>query len=344
MKNLDKNNKKTCKVKESASKAHEEKSSSLETSSQKSSQEGNLPLPLASQDNESFLPSLSADTLQQYLAEITRYPLLSREEEQELTKKYYETRDPQIASRIVTANLRLVVKIALDFQKFWMRNFLDLIQEGNLGLMQAVKKFDPYKGVKFSYYASFWIKAYILKFIMDNWRLVKIGTTQAQRKLFYNLHKEKEKLQAIEQHKVPKLISKRLHVKEKDVIEMDQRMGSWEVSLDAPVRDDSDETHIDFLPSQGSSLENQIARAEIEEKLKKHLEVFRKQLKDKEKRIFEARMIAEEPKTLQELGQEFGVSRERIRQIESRLKTKLKAFLKEQISDIENYPLGVNEL
>jgi len=302
-----------------------------------------LPIPLGGNKEDDFLPSVCADTLQQYLAEISRYPLLTREEEQKLTKEYYETRDPRIASRIVTANLRLVVKIALDFQKFWMRNFLDLIQEGNLGLIQAVKKFNPYKGVKFSYYASFWIKAYILKFIMDNWRLVKIGTTQAQRKLFYNLHKEKEKLQAIEQDEVPKLISERLNVKEKDVIEMDQRMGSWEISLDAPVRDDSEETHIDFLPSQGSNLESQIARAEIKEKLSELFEEFKEQLKDKEKKIFEERMVAEEPKTLQELGKDFGISRERVRQIEARIKKKLKKFLQERIKDIDNYPLGVNE-
>jgi len=302
-----------------------------------------LPIPIGENKEDDLLPSVCADTLQQYLAEISRYPLLTREEEQRLTKEYYETRDPRIASRIVTANLRLVVKIALDFQKFWMRNFLDLIQEGNLGLIQAVKKFNPYKGVKFSYYASFWIKAYILKFIMDNWRLVKIGTTQAQRKLFYNLHKEKEKLQAIEQDEVPKLISERLNVKEKDVIEMDQRMGSWEISLDAPVRDDSEETHIDFLPSQGDNLESQIARAEIKEKLSELFEEFKEQLKDKEKKIFEERMVAEEPKTLQELGKDFGISRERVRQIEARIKKKLKKFLQERIKDIDNYPLGVNE-
>ncbi len=310
----------------------------------KETQEENLPIPVGEGKEEDLLPSVYADTLQQYLAEISKYPLLTREEEQRLTKEYYETRDPKIASRIVTANLRLVVKIALDFQKFWMRNFLDLIQEGNLGLIQAVKKFNPYKGVKFSYYASFWIKAYILKFIMDNWRLVKIGTTQAQRKLFYNLHKEKEKLQAIEQQdEVPKLISERLNVKEKDVIEMDQRMGSWEISLDAPVRDDSEETHIDFLPSQGATLESQIARAEIKERLSELFEEFKEQLKDKEKKIFEERMVAEEPKTLQELGKDFGISRERVRQIEARIKKKLKKFLQERIKDIDNYPLGVNE-
>ncbi len=298
-----------------------------------------LPVPRGSETSPA-VPG-PGDILAKYLEEISKYPLLTKEEEQELTRAYYETKDPAIASKIVTANLRLVVKIALDFQKFWMQNFLDLIQEGNIGLMQAVKKFNPYKGVKFSYYASFWIKAYILKFIMDNWRLVKIGTTQAQRKLFYNLNKEKERLHALGFDPVPKLISERLNVSEQDVIDMEQRMGSWELSLDAPVKDDSDSKQMDFLPSGGPSVEDSIAREEIDQNLKIHFEEFRKTLSGKEKIIFEQRMIAEEPKTLQDLGKEFGVSRERVRQIESRIKKKLKEFLKERIRDIDSYSQAI---
>ncbi len=300
-----------------------------------------LPVPRTGQDQPT--PYVGPDPLQQYLEEISRYPLLSREEEQALTKAYYETKDPKIASKIVTANLRLVVKIALDFQKFWMQNFLDLIQEGNIGLMQAVRKFNPYKGVKFSYYASFWIKAYILKFIMDNWRLVKIGTTQAQRKLFYNLNKEKERLYALGFDPVPKLISDRLNVSEQDVIDMEQRMGSWEVSLDSPVRDDSEDKHMDFLASSDTPIEVTVARGEIDARLKEHLAAFKEQLSEKEKKIFEERMLAEEPKTLQELGKSFGVSRERVRQIEARIKKKLKEFLKKRIPDVESYPEAVEE-
>lgn len=301
-------------------------------------------LPVGQDENGiSALPASTRDALTQYLSEINKYPLLSKEEEERLTKAYYETKDPAIASKIVTANLRLVVKIALDFQKFWMQNFLDLIQEGNIGLMQAVKKFNPYKGVKFSYYASFWIKAYILKFIMDNWRLVKIGTTQAQRKLFYNLNKEKERLFALGFDPVPKLISERLNVSEKDVIDMEQRMGSWEVSLDSPIKEDADEKHIDFLKSQGPSLETEIAREEIQERLQDHLRAFRETLSEKEKIIFDQRMLTDEPRTLQEIGKDFGVSRERIRQIESRIKQKLKKFLKQRIPDIENYSEIVGE-
>ncbi len=281
------------------------------------------------------------DPLQQYLREISKYPLLSREEEERLTKEYYKTRDPRIAYRLVTSNLRLVVKIALDFQKFWMQNFLDLIQEGNLGLMQAVKKFDPYRGVKFSYYASFWIKAYILKFIMDNWRLVKIGTTQAQRKLFYNLRKEKERLDAMGFEPAPKLISQRLNVREEDVIEMEQRMSAGEISLDAPIKEDSDELHRDFLADPGPKVEDQVAKREVLTKLKGLLEEFGKDLKDKERVIFYERLLAEDPLTLQQIGQRFGISRERVRQIEERLLKKLRKYLKERLPDAENYPLAI---
>lgn len=296
-----------------------------------------LLLPQVIQDSEALPANFQDDPLARYLKEISKYPLLTKEEEERLTRQYYETRDPAIASRIVTGNLRLVVKIAMDFQKMWMQNFLDLIQEGNIGLMHAVKKFNPYKGVKFSYYASFWIKAYILKFIMDNWRLVKIGTTQAQRKLFYNLSKEKNRLFALGFEPVPKLISERLNVSEKDVIDMEQRMGSWEVSLDAPVRDDSEEAHIDFLHDDKASIETKIARTEAQKRLQKYMKEFKDTLSEKERIIFDQRLLTDTPKTLQEIGNELGVSRERVRQIENRIKKRLKTFLKNHISDLETY-------
>ncbi len=304
---------------------------------QKKSDQAKTTLPVLNHSETERLPVPETDPVRQYLAEISKYPLLTPEEEDRITKAYYETRDPALASRIVTSNLRLVVKIALDFQKLWMQNFLDLIQEGNVGLMHAVKKFDPYKGVKFSYYASFWIKAYIMKFIMDNWRLVKIGTTQAQRKLFYNLNKEKERMKALGYDPTPKRISESLNVKESDVIAMDQRMGSWEVSLNAPVRDDSDDRHMDFLASNDASIESNVARREVARQLSHQLKEFAKELKDKEKIIFEKRLMSEEPLTLQQLGTEFGVSRERVRQIEVRVKNKLKKFLENRIHDIDSY-------
>jgi RNA polymerase sigma-32 factor len=278
---------------------------------------------------------VSLDPFRLYLDEIKRYPLLSREEEWDLAIKYREKHDTDAAYRLITANLRLVVKIAMDFQRYWMQNLMDLIQEGNVGLMQAVKKFDPYRGYKFSYYASFWIKAYIIKFIMDNWKLVKIGTTQAQRKLFFNLRKEKERLEAQGIEASPKLLSHRLDVKESEIIEMDQRLNSWEISLDSPLKEDSDDTHKSFLPSGELPVDDQLADREAKAILHDKLELFRQQLKGKESVIFEKRLLADEPMTLQEIGDRFGISRERVRQLESRLKKRLKTYLEEEIADID---------
>jgi RNA polymerase sigma-32 factor len=182
------------------------------------------------------------DPLQAYLLEIKQFRLLTREEEKELATRVIEQNDEKAAHRLITSNLRLVVKIAMDFHRYWTKNLLDLIQEGNLGLLQAVRKFDPYRGIKFSYYASFWIKAYMLKFIMDNWKLVKIGTTQSQRKLFFNLAKERDKLIAQGFTPEPKLLAERLDVREEEVVEMSQRLGGWEISLSSPVGDDSRES------------------------------------------------------------------------------------------------------
>ena len=175
------------------------------------------------------------DPLQRYLSEIREYRLLTREEEWDYGIRVKEQGDQDAAYALVTANLRLVVKIALEFQRVWMQNLLDLIQEGNIGLMQAVKKFDPYKNVKFSYYASFWIKAYILKFIMDNWRLVKIGTTQGQRKLFFRLKKEKQRLIDQGLDPQPKLLFERLGVSEREIMDMDQRLDAWDAVPERPA-------------------------------------------------------------------------------------------------------------
>ena len=213
---------------------------------------------------------------------------------------------------------------------------MDLIQEGNIGLMQAVKKFDPYRGYKLSYYASFWIKAYIIKFIMDNWKLVKIGTTQAQRKLFFNLRKEKERLLSMGFEPGPKLLAERLDVKESEVIEMDQRLGSWEVSLDAPVKEDSDSDHQSFIPSDEVGADEQLADFERKEILNEKLTSFRTTLPEKERFIFDNRLMTEEPLTLQEIGDIYGISRERVRQIQVRITKKIKTYLQEEIQDIED--------
>ncbi|MEM5787365.1 MAG: RNA polymerase factor sigma-32 [Syntrophobacteraceae bacterium] len=278
---------------------------------------------------------VSLDPLRLYLTEIRRHPLLSRAEEMDLAIRYREKGDMESAYKLITANLRLVVKIAMDFQRYWMQNLMDLIQEGNVGLMMAARKFDPYKGFKFSYYASFWIKAYIIKFVMDNWKLVKIGTTQAQRKLFFNLGKEKERLEAHGAEASPELLSQRLDIKESVIIEMDQRLNSWEVSLDSPLREDSEDTFKSFLPSDDLPVDDQIADKEAKAMLHDKLMLFRGLLKGKEAVLFDKRLITEDPMTLQKIGDVFGVSRERVRQIECRLKRKLKAYLEEEIEDID---------
>ena len=264
-----------------------------------------------------------ADPLRRYLWEISRFDLLDREEEVELAKRYQEQGDADAAASLIRANLRLVVKIAMDFQRFWMRNLLDLIQEGNIGLMQAVKKFDPFRGIKFSYYASFWIKAYILKFIMDNWKLVKVGTTQAQRRLFYNLKKEKERLRALGYEPTTKLLAQNLEVRESEVIEMDQRLDAWELSLESPLREDGKDQYKDFIPTGDPSVEEEVAGEELKELLAGKLAKFREELTGKEAAIFDKRIMAESPATLQELGEEFDISRERVRQIQARLVKKI---------------------
>jgi RNA polymerase sigma-32 factor len=192
------------------------------------------------------------DPLQRYLAEIRRFALLSREEEHRLAVDYKEYGNVEAAYKLVTANLRLVVMIAREYQKAF-KNLLDLIQEGNMGLMEAVKNFDPYRGVRFPSYAVWWIRAYMIRHIMNDWRMVKIGTTQAQRKLFFNLQKEKEKLEAEGLTPGPKLLAQRLNVKEDEVVEMEQRLASRDLSVDMPMGDDEEATLLHFLPDQKDS-------------------------------------------------------------------------------------------
>jgi len=277
------------------------------------------------------------DPLQRYLSEINRHKLLTRQEEIDLGIKIQEHDDPDAAYTMVTSNLRLVVKIALEFQRIWMQNLLDLIQEGNIGLMQAVKKFDPYKNVKFSYYASFWIKAYILKFIMDNWRLVKIGTTQGQRKLFFKLKKEKQKLIEEGFDPKPKLLSERLGVSEREIVDMDQRLDGWDVSLDAPLKDDTNTSRIEILETTSDSLEDQVAKKEIESLLHDKIAEFRKKLTKRELEIFDLRIFSDSPVTLQEIGDRYNISRERVRQVEKNVIKKIKDYFKQELPDFESY-------
>ncbi len=285
------------------------------------------------------------DPLTQYMNEIRRYPLLSREEEHELAVRYAETGDPAAARRLVTANLRLVVKIAHEYRRAH-RNLLDLVQEGNLGLLQAVKKYDPYRGVKLSSYAAWWIRAYILKFILNNWRLVKIGTTQAQRKLFFNLRKEKEKLEQLGYKPEAKLLAERLDVSESEVNEMERRLGSGELSLDAPLGRDEETgaTHLDLLESKGETRPDVAAEGdEFRSLLRAKLDAFEKTLHGRELTIFHERLHSETPLTLQEIGERYGISRERARQLEKRLTGKLRDYLRKELGDAVEIAMGLEE-
>ncbi|HEY6080130.1 MAG TPA: RNA polymerase factor sigma-32 [Polyangiaceae bacterium] len=275
------------------------------------------------------------DPLAAYMREVQRHTLLSPEEEHSLAVKYQkDPEDVAAAARLVTANLRLVVKIAYEYRRAY-KNMMDLIQEGNIGLMQAVKKFDPYRGVKLSSYAAWWIRAYMLRFILNNWRLVKLGTTQAQRKLFFNLNKEKARLSAMGIEPTDAEIAKRLGVAENEVAEMDKRLARSDASLDASVGESDGRTvsRIELMPSPGSTPDQIAEGAELSELLVERLDEFRNTLTGKDVTIFDKRVVADEPLTLQELGDEFGVSRERVRQLEARLTGKLRDYLKQTLGD-----------
>jgi len=296
--------------------------------------EEKVSLPVLAPEKEELAPY---DPLQRYLQEIRNLPILSEEEERELAIRYKKYGDKEAAFRLIVSNLRLVVKIALEYHRYWTTNLLDLIQEGNVGLMQALQKFDPFRGIRFTSYASFWIRAYILKYIMDNWRLVKIGTTQAQRKLFYDLKKERQRLEQMGFDPTPKLIAESLNVREEDVVSMAQRMEEGEISLDTRLGEDSRETVGDLLPASETSLEDQVGKEEARKLLLEKIEEFRQTLQGRERDIFENRMLSERPLTLRELGEKYGISPERVRQIEGEILKKIRAFLKEEIPDFESY-------
>jgi RNA polymerase sigma-32 factor len=274
------------------------------------------------------------DPLQAYMREVQQHPLLSKDEEHELATRYVKTGDLDAAARLVTANLRLVVKLAYEYRRAY-RNMMDLIQEGNIGLMQAVKRYDPYRGVKLSSYAAWWIRAYMLRYMLNNWRMVKLGTTQAQRKLFFNLNKEKARLSAMGIEPTPAEIAERLQVDEKEVVEMDRRLSRGDASLDSPVGDgeSSSVARVELMPSGSLGPEQTTTSAQLNEILREQLQRFRTTLAGKDLIIFDKRMIAEDPLTLQELGDEFGVSRERVRQLESRIAGKLRTFLQQELGD-----------
>jgi RNA polymerase sigma-32 factor len=297
----------------------------------------------SSEEHESVaLPVPTADTLQRYLTEIRRIPVLSREEEHALAVRWREHDDRAAGIRLVTSNLRLVVLIAREYQRA-VHNLLDLIQEGNVGLLEAIKNFDPYRGVRFPSYAVWWVRAYIIRYIMNNWRMVKVGTTQAQRTLFFNLQKERDRLEREGFTAEPRLIAQRLGVKEKEVVEMEQRLAARDLSVNTPIDEGDDATLLDFLPGPAQTAET-VANEEYHRLIREKAADFKKRLTGKDLVIYERRLEAlmrdEEPVTLQEIGDEYGITRERVRQIEARLKKRLGAYLREQIPDLTEIEFG----
>jgi RNA polymerase sigma-32 factor len=282
------------------------------------------------------------DPLAAYMSEARRYPLLTREEEHELAVRWIEQGDVDAGKQLVTSNLRLVVKIAHEYRRGF-QNLLDLVQEGNVGLVKAVQKFDPYRGVKLSTYSGWWIRAYILKYILNNWRLVKIGTTQNQRKLFYNLRKQQAALTAAGIDPTPERIAEALDVSPTEVVEMQKRMAAPDQSLNAPVRADDEgtgRTRMDMLEDAAEDPEDEVGQEQFKHLLADKLRRFGSTLAGRELEIFSDRLMSDEPVTLQDLGDRWGVSRERARQLEKRMVLRLRGFLQEELGDAVQIALG----
>jgi len=278
---------------------------------------------------------IQGNSISAYLSQISKYPLLSAEEEMELAWKYRNNADKEAAWKLITSNLRFVVKIAHEYSRYRVR-LADLIQEGNLGLMRALQKFDPSRGYRFISYAVWWIRAFIQSFILKTWSLVKLGTTQTQRRLFFSLEKarrEIDKINGIDSSKAGKddagSLSSRLNANVREIEEMDVRMKSRDVSLDAKISDDSNETYLDLTADSSANFQDEVIRNEDNEILRKKLLESLDRLNKKERYIVENRVMADEPKTLEEIGKMFGVTRERIRQIESKAMEKIKGNLGE---------------
>jgi RNA polymerase sigma-32 factor len=289
------------------------------------------PLPVAVERGIDRVPALT-----RYYNELRQHPPISREEEHALALRWTESRDVEAARRLALSNLRLVVKIAMEYRRAWT-NTLDLIQEGNLGLLEAVQRFDPYAGTKLASYAAYWIRAYILKYLMDNIRLVKLGGTRAERKLFFRLGREKRELERLGFRPEPRLIAERLDVPESEVVAMEQRLSGGELSLDAPVGDGEKASYADFVAAPTPSAEAVVADESLRETFLQHVKAFAEGLGPRQRRILEARVLADEPLTLQQIGDEMKLTRERIRQLEKELVDELREYLKKNVVDFEYY-------
>ena len=281
------------------------------------------------------------DPFRRYMAEVRRYPPLDREEERKLARRYKETGDREALFRLITANLMLVVRVALSFRRA-ARNLLDLIQEGNIGLLQAIQRFDPELGVRLPTYAAWWVRAYMVKFLLDNVRLVRVGTTNARRKLLRNLHQEKQKLESMGFEVGPKLLAEHFGVSEQDVVDVQAALDSRDVSLDAPVGGEASGRPLaEALPDpREAGQEAQVARKELQARTEEALARFRQDLNDRELAILDQRILSDSPLTLQVLGDRFGTTREAVRQAETRLMTKLSTFLKDELGDLGRVRIG----
>jgi RNA polymerase sigma-32 factor len=272
------------------------------------------------------------NSLESYLVQINQFPLLKQEEEYQLAVKYREHNDVESAHKLITSNLRFVVKLAFEYKSYGVK-LLDLIQEGNIGLMMAVKKFNPYKGYRFISYAVWWIRAYIQNFIIKTWSLVKIGTTQAQKKLFYKIGKVRKVLESEgAMDKKVEMLAKDLDVAKEDIIEMEQRMSSRDLSLDNPFDDDHELTHLNLLQENTANQEEALAQEQEKKVVEREVSSAMKNLNDKEKYVIKNRVMADTPLTLQEIGSHLKLSRERVRQIESEALKKLKRELSPRMS------------
>lgn len=273
--------------------------------------------------------------LQQYLAEVRLHPYLSKEEELRLFHEYRINGDRDAAVKLIMANLRVSISIAAEYLHTGA-DHMDLIQEGNVGLMHAIKKFDPSKNVRFYAYAAWWSRAYILRYLLNNYRLVKIGTTQDQRKLFYNLKREKAKLEREGFAPDTKLLADRLNVRERDVIEMGQRLGNWELSLDQPIGEDQEGSLLDVLPSQQVPADEQLAQTQLQTLFRTKLAEFVKTLDERDEDILRNRILSETPLTLDDLGAKYSITKERTRQLEARIIKRLRDYIKKDIKDFDH--------
>jgi len=274
------------------------------------------------------------DPLKRYLLEISRFNPLSREDEHRLATAYRERGDREAAYRLITSNLKLVVKIAMIYHKVY-RNLLDLIQEGNLGLIQAVKRFDPHRGTRLPTYAAWWIKAYLLKFLLDNARMVKIGTTNTRRKILMNLNRQKRELEAMGITPTAQLLAKSLGVEESEILEVEQGMSGPDISLDAPIgNQDGEIRYQDTLRLMEESVDEKIAHGEFRQILEKKFSDFSETLSEREQLILNSRLIADEPKTLQQLADVYGITREAVRVAEKKLIRKIRKYMVESFGDV----------